>query len=141
MSLSVYIGGSMRNPRVPEVAKRLREAGFDAFDDWHCVGPEADDFWQKYEKDRGRTYEEALHGPHAMNVFEFDKGHLDRCDAFVLVMPAGKSGHMELGYMAGQGKDCYVLFDKEPERYDIMYLFANDVFFHEEDLLEELSSL
>ena len=44
-------------------------------------------------------------------------------------MPAGKSGHMELCYMRGQGKPCYVLFDKEPERVDIMYQFATDVFF------------
>ena len=56
----------------------------------------------------------------------------------VLVMPAGKSGHMELGYLAGIKTPVYVLFDKEPERYDIMYRFADDVVFSVEELVEVL---
>jgi hypothetical protein len=55
-------------------------------------------------------------------------------------MPAGKSGHLELGYMLGQGKRGYVLFDKEPERWDIMYQFATDDFFCKEELVAELKN-
>ncbi len=135
---SIYIIGSMRNPRIPELAKSIRMAlGFEAFDDWHSPGPEADEFWQKYEKDRGRTYKEALEGHHAKHVFNFDRYHLDRCDAAVLVLPAGKSGHLELGYMIGRGKKGYILLDGEPERFDIMYNFAK-VFTSEAALIEEL---
>jgi len=53
-------------------------------------------------------------------------------------MPAGKSCHLELGYMVGKGKKCYVLFDKEPDRWDIMYGFATDVFFSLDELKKEL---
>jgi len=53
-------------------------------------------------------------------------------------MPAGKSGHMELGYMIGQGKPCFVYFDKEPERWDVMYQFAKEVCFSMEELKLEL---
>jgi nucleoside 2-deoxyribosyltransferase len=56
-------------------------------------------------------------------------------------MPAGKSGHLELGYVSGKGKPTYVLFDHEPERWDVMYQFATGgVFFSLESLLEGLSS-
>jgi hypothetical protein len=125
---SIYVIGSMRNARVPLVARALRAGGWDAFDDWHSPGPEADDWWQAYEKERGRTYAQALAGYHAQHVFALDKHHLDRCDAAVLVMPAGKSGHLELGYMIGRGKPGYILLDGEPERYDIMSLFATEIF-------------
>lgn len=135
---SIYIIGSMKNPEVQRLAVKLRSIGFEVFDDWISPGPETDDEWQKYEKYRGRTYKEALNGWHAKDVFEFDKRHLDAADIAILVSPAGKSAHIELGYMVGKEKKAYVLFDKEPERYDLMYLFATDVFFDEEELIREL---
>lgn len=135
---SIYIIGSMRNPRVPEVAKALRDASWDAYDDWHSSGPQSDDCWQAYEKSRGRTYREALAGYHAQNVFDLDKRHLDRCSAAVLVLPAGKSGHLELGYMIGRGKFGYILLDGEPDRYDVMSLFATRIFVDLDEMLEHL---
>jgi nucleoside 2-deoxyribosyltransferase len=134
----VYLIGSLRNPKIIELGVRLRTLGFEVFDDWISPGALADDEWQAYEKLRGRTYAEALQGHHAKQVFEFDKSHLDRCDIIVLVLPAGKSGHLELGYAIGKGKSGYILLDKEPERYDIMYLFASGIFTSEEDLIIEL---
>lgn len=136
----VYLIGSLRNPAIPLLAIKLRAAGYEVFDDWFSPGPEADQFWQDYERQRGRNYKEALHGHHATEVFEFDQRHLDACDVGVLVMPAGKSGHLELGYLAGLGRDCYVLFEEEPDRYDIMYNFATDVFFSDEELIEALNA-
>jgi len=123
---------------VVDTAAQLRALGYDVFDDWFAPGPEADDFWQSYARNRGQSYKEALGDYHARHVFEFDKFHLDRADAAVLVMPAGRSAHIELGYMAGKGKPVYVLFDNEPERYDIMYNFATDVFFDTGELCAAL---
>lgn len=139
MSKCIYLIGSLRNPEVPKIAETLRkETSFEIFDDWHSAGPEADDYWQAYEKFRGHSYPQALAGWHAQDVFAFDKRHLDRSVGGVLVLPAGKSGHLELGYLIGQGKFGYILMDKEPDRFDIMYQFANGVFFKLEDLISEL---
>jgi nucleoside 2-deoxyribosyltransferase len=121
----IYVIGSLRNPRVPQVAADLRFDGHEVFDDWFAAGPEADDHWQRYEQARGHTLEMALDGHAAQHVFKYDKSHLDRCEAAVLVLPAGKSGHLELGYVRGQRKPIYILLDKEPERYDVMYAFAD----------------
>ena len=136
---SVYLIGSLRNPNIIPMANRLRAQGFDIFEDWSSPGPETDSFWKEYEKARGRSYIEALQGHHAQHVFAFDKKHLDRCDAAVLVLPAGRSGHLELGYCVGKGKPGYILLDSEDtERFDIMYLFASGIFTSEEDLIAEL---
>lgn len=137
----IYVIGSLRSPRVPEVAAKLREAGFDVFDDWYAAGPEADDYWQAYEKARGHNFAEALRGYAATNVFEFDKRNLERADAVVLVLPAGKSGHLELGWCLGRGKPGYIVYGEEPERFDVMYKFATGVFAKDEELIEELKRI
>jgi hypothetical protein len=136
----IYLIGSLRNERIPVLAAELRAAGLSVFDDWHAAGPEADDIWQTYEADRGRSYTEALDGAHATCVFEFDKRHLDAASAVVLILPAGKSGHLELGYSVGSGKPAYILLDDEPERYDVMYKFATKVFdsWAVQNLIDEL---
>lgn len=131
----IYLIGSLRNPEIPHIANRLREEGFEVVDDWFSAGPEADDYWQAHEAIRGRHYREALNGLHARDVFEFDKRHLDRADIGVLVMPAGKSAHIELGYIC-KDKRGFVLFNDVPERFDVMYQFAEDVCFSVEELVE-----
>lgn len=136
--MKLYVIGSLRSQRVPQVAAALREAGHEVFDDWFAAGPEADDYWQLYELSKGHCMAQALQGHAARNVFEFDKRHLDASDAAVLVLPAGKSAHLELGYMLGKGKRGYVLYEAEPERWDVMYLFATGVFFDLAFLIEEL---
>jgi nucleoside 2-deoxyribosyltransferase len=134
----IYLIGSLRNPQVPLTAATLRSEGFEVFDDWYAAGPNADDCWRDYEKSRGLPYPDALRSWAAKHVFEFDKAHLDRSDAAILLLPAGRSGHLELGYMAGQQKPTYVLFDQEPERWDVMYGFCTGVCFSIEDLIEQL---
>ena len=137
----LYVIGSLRNPVIPLVAQTLRgRLDIEVFDDWYAAGPEADDYWMSYEKERGRSYTEALQGYAARHVFGFDKSHLDSADGTLLVLPAGKSGHLELGYMAGKGKWTGILLDKEePERWDIMYGFASGVFRTLEEVVQALS--
>lgn len=124
MAKSIYIIGSLRNPLIPEIGNKLRSIGWDAFDDWYGAGPEADDKWKEYEVSRGRGFKEALNGHAAKHVFAFDKHHLDRCDAAILVCPAGKSGHLELGYMAGRGKPSYILVDETPKLPEVWQWIA-----------------
>jgi len=128
----------LRNKAVPQFANDLQAQGFEAFADWFSPGPRADSFLKDYSKARGRSYKEILNSYAAKNSFNFDKFHIDRCDAAVMFMPCGRSGHLELGYVRGQGKPGFILFDEEPSRVDIMYQFASDVFFKKEDLFEQL---
>lgn len=138
---TIYVIGSLRNPEIPHVANKLEQIGLEPFADWWGAGPEADDWWKRYNEERGISYEEALDGYAARNVFEFDKRHIDRCDAVLLVLPAGKSGHLELGYAIGSGKRGFILADDKlgKERWDVMYRFAEKVFMTKEQMYDYLS--
>ena len=116
----------------------LRAEGFDVFDQWYSAGKIADDSFKEYFQSRGISYPDALKSYAARHIFDFDKRHLDRCDSVVLVCPAGRSGHLELGYSIGRGKSAYVLMDTDNERWDIMYNFATGVFFDVESLVAEM---
>ncbi len=136
----VYIIGALKNQEIPNIANKISGAGHKVFADWFSPGKDADTEWQKYENVRGRKYRDAIYGPHAVHCFAFDKKHLDECSVGVLVMPAGRSGHLELGYLSGRGKRTYILFDGEPERFDLMYLFADYVCFSVEELIQEIDN-
>jgi len=138
---SIYIIGALKNRTIPHLANQIEKLGIEAFDSWQSPGPDADIYLKKYEKLRGRNHLQAMKGYAAQQIFQFDKNHLDRCDAAVLVMPAGKSGHLELGYTIGRGKPGFILFDREPRKYDIMHLFATDIFYSTKDLLKQLKKL
>lgn len=119
----VYIIGALKNDNIPDIAQQLRPK-YDAFDQWITPGPVADQYLFDYAKHRGWNYKEALTCYAAINNFEFDKRHIDSSDIVIIVMPCGKSGHLELGYSIGAGKEAHILFDKEPERFDLMYNFV-----------------
>ena len=135
---SLYLIGSLRNPQIADIANAIEdETDVEIFASWAAAGPEADDYWKEYEQKRGKSYLEALDGFAAKHVFEFDKYHLDRTDGAILVLPAGRSGHLELGYSLGSGKRGYVLLD-DPDRWDVMYQFADGVYNTVEALILDL---
>ena len=137
-SKKIYLMGSLANENIPFIGNRIRKMGFEVYDDWWSPGPLADSYLKHYAKIRGLGYKETLATHAAKHIYQFDKGLMDNADIGVLVMNAGKSAHLELGYFVGCGKPGYILFDKEPSKIDIMYQFATDIFFNIEELIEEL---
>ena len=147
--MKIYLIGSLRNPKVADLASKLEadlNAAFaphtvEVWCDWFGAGYEADDKWQAYETARGRSMVDAImHGDNAEHVWSYDKKHLDESQIAILMLPAGKSGHLELGYMIGTGKNTVVYFDKEPERWDVMYKFCDMLVVGYEDLRDYLLS-
>lgn len=120
---------------------RVNISDVEVFNDWYAAGPEADDEWKSYEQNRNRTYQEALAGHAARNVFAFDKRHLDRCTHALLVLPAGKSGHMEIMYAAyGVGAKTAILLDPDDVRWDVMYQFIPTILNNDGEIEEWLNS-
>lgn len=139
----IYLIGSLRNKKIPKIGTKLRKAGFDVFDDWWGAGERADDAWKEYESIRGRSYREALKGDAAETIFNFDLDHLKRASAGVLVYPAGKSGHIEFGWVC-RNVPGYILLPGEPkkDRWDLMLKFATysggDIVYSVEELVEKI---
>jgi len=134
---SVYLISSLKNNKqVHCVHKTLEELGYEVFSDWLSAGPDADDYLRDYYRERGFNYRQIMKSYSAQQIFKYDKYHLDRCDCAIMVMPAGKSGHLELGTVIGSGKPGYILFDSEPERVDIMHGFATGIFLSMEEMID-----
>ena len=58
---------------------------------------------------------------------DFDYGNMILSDAAVLVAPAGKSAHLELGWFLGQGKPGHILLEPDTDRWDVMFRLATGV--------------
>ncbi|MCR4581363.1 MAG: hypothetical protein K5666_02500 [Bacilli bacterium] len=69
-----------------------------------------------------------------LNIFKQDLDNEKACKKLLLVLPAGKSGHIEAGIAYGMGKKCYAIgeFDATDSLYNI---FEN--IFESEQQLEE----
>lgn len=139
-SIQVYLAGSLRNPKIPLIARNISDGlrTSQIFYQWHSAGPNADDHWRDHMQSMGLTYAEALRQPASENVYNFDKKYIDASRCMVLAYPAGKSGHLELGYHLGRGKPGFILLDGEPERYDVMTKFATGVASTVDELVDML---
>lgn len=122
----VYIAGSLANKTIPKITHMANYGyGLKAFSEWYTPGPEADVNWRDYELSQGECYLSALKRPAAQHIYNFDKRYIDASACMLLVGPAGKSAHLELGYVLGQGKKGVIYLPEEPERWDVMYNFAD----------------
>jgi nucleoside 2-deoxyribosyltransferase len=118
--VNVYVASSWRNERQPAVVGALRKGGHKVYDFRHPTPEdtgfswsEIDRNWQSWTVDE---YIAALNHPAAEWGFSRDMRALDECDACVLVLPCGRSAHLELGYAIGRGKHGIILLDRcEPE--------------------------
>lgn len=88
------------------------------------------------------AYVKALSGYAATHVFEFDKHHLDTSTHCLLVLPAGKSGHMEIMYAQyGLGAQTAILLeDGVDPRWDVMYKFIPNILTSLSEVEEWVSS-
>src|ERR1017187_7550756 len=100
LKLNVY---DFRNPG-------LNEAGFK----WEDVDPN----WRKWTPAEWRS---GLDHDAAKRGFERDKAAMDRAECCILVLPCGRSAHLEAGYMAAQCKPVFTLA-LGPEGADLMVL-------------------
>lgn len=117
----IYVASSWRNTHQPEVVSALLLCGHEVYDfkepaagvtgfAWSEIDPEWEDW-------TAAQYRDALNHPLAVNGYAHDIGAMQWADTCVLVLPCGRSAHLELGWMAGQGKRTIILTQdgEEPE--------------------------
>jgi len=118
--MNIYVASSWRNARQPDVVAALRRVGHDVYDfrnpsegDTGFHWSEIDPKWQTWD---AGSFINGLHHSLAATGFAKDMVALDAAQGVVLVMPCGRSAHLELGYAIGQQKHCAILLsDGEPE--------------------------
>jgi len=145
--MKIYVASSWRNPHQPKVVFELLAQGFDVYDfrnpepgkngfQWS----EIDEYWQNWTPGRFNT---ALNHRIAVDGFQSDFKALQACDVCVLVLPCGRSAHLEHGFARGSGKRTYILFpDNKPGlEPELMYKMTDGIFWSFEDLKTELQML
>jgi hypothetical protein len=128
MKRRIYLASSWRNIRQPEVVRILRGAGHEVYD-FRNPKPENTGFaWSEIDPDwlnwTPQRFIAGLADPVAVNGFSLDKSALDWCDTCVLLLPCGRSAHLEAGYAIGQGKQTIVVLDEAGFEPELMYLLA-----------------
>jgi nucleoside 2-deoxyribosyltransferase len=83
----------------------------------------------------------ALASATAFQGYSQDKEALDWCDTCVLLLPCGRSAHLEAGYAIGQGKPTLIVLDEDKFEPELMYLLAGKVVPHIDQMLEGLDEL
>ncbi len=116
----IYVASSWRNKAQAAVVESLRLDSHLVYDfknprpddngfHWSSIDPD----WESWSESQ---YRDALDHPIAKAGFASDMNAMKWADAFVLVLPCGRSAHLELGWACGMGKQTLILLDKmEPE--------------------------
>jgi nucleoside 2-deoxyribosyltransferase len=141
-TFNVYVASSWRNERQPAVVAALRRVGFSVYD-FRNPAPlqrgfawsEVDPNWEAWTPSQFR---ESLAHPAARIGFQRDMEALQHADATVLVLPCGRSAHLELGYAAAVGQATFVLCDESLDAPELMYLMATKICLDIEDLVQAL---
>ena len=141
--MRIYVASSWRNKQQPHIVEALRSAGHKVYDfrdpgprsggfQWTLLDPE----WKSWDIE---AYRKALEDPIAFEGFWLDFGAMNWCEVCVLVMPCGRSAHLELGWAVGACRHTAVLLtDAEPE---LMYKMCNYITDNIEDLISWLETL
>ncbi len=117
----VYVASSWRNDYQQATVHVLRAAGIECYD-FRNPAPGVTGFaWSEIDPDwenwTAEQYIKALSDPVAVHGYRRDMDAMERADTFILVLPCGRSAHLELGWAVGMGKRTAILTSdgEEPE--------------------------
>ena len=138
--MKIYVASSWRNQRETLIVEGLRKAGCKVYDFKNSSEGDNGFGWREIDKDwqhwSSSKFRSALSDPVAEKGFKSDFDAMKWAEVFVLVMPCGRSAHLELGWAVGAGKRTIILLsDGEPE---LMYKMVDYLCV---DFVEVLKSL
>lgn len=142
--MNVYIASSWRNLLQPGIVVALRKLGFTVYDYRNPHGDDNGFGWKQIALDWGmwspRQWRDALQHPIAVAGYKNDFDAMLAADCCVLVLPCGRSAHLEAGFMAGQGKPVYTLAleKQEPELMSLLLGPASNICVTMDELFDAL---
>ena len=139
----VYVASSWRNSDQRLVVAALRDNGHQVYDfrnpphvgrgfAWSEIDPN----WQKWTAEEYRHH--LLTHPTAARGFAADLRGMQWADACVLVLPSGRSAHLEAGWFCGAGKRCVILTG-DGEEPELMALLATDICVSVDEVIRALA--
>ena len=120
--MNIYVASSWRNKRQPKIVSTLRAENHEVYDfrqpslcdngfHWSNI----DRNWKLWTPD---AFIAGLGHPLAAKGFKADWDAMNVSDACVLVLPCGRSAHLEAGWFVGQGRPLLILLDAGGHTYN-----------------------
>ena len=138
----IYVASSWRNKLQTNVVQRLRYSNHEVYDfkvpfngipgfSWS----EVDKDWKTWTAEQYRN--QLVTNPICARGFMSDSRAMQWADTCVLVLPCGRSAHLEAGWFCGQGKRCIIL-TQDGEEPELMALLATDICVSLDEVIELL---
>jgi hypothetical protein len=131
--MRIYVASSWRNEaRQQATVHALRGAGHEVYD-FRNPAPGDNGFsWRQCAtpeqlKDPRRFRDEVLTSDIARDGFAKDMEALRAAEATVIVLPCGRSAHLELGYAVGAKQRTIVYLDDPMSEPELMYLACSTI--------------
>jgi len=129
MTRRIYVASSWRNEHQPSVVLALRQLGHEVYDfrnpqegnhgfSWDQVGLTKSN-WNR------EAYLKALHHQRAIEGFKLDFSALEWCTDCLLLLPCGRSAHLEAGWAKGAKKRLWVYVSEQSFEPELMYIMAD----------------
>lgn len=142
MKHRIYVASSWRNKYQPEIVSVLRGNQHEVYDFRNppngvpgFAWSQVDTNWQQWT---AKQYKQKLTTSSiAAAGFVNDLRGMQWADTCVLVLPCGRSAHLEAGWFCGQGKRCIIL-TRDGEEPELMALLATDICTSINELLDAL---
>lgn len=138
----IYVASSWRNDRQPRIVQGLRDHGHQVYDfrdppngrgfAWSEIDPD----WKSWTAETYR--DRLLRHPLSAKGFVSDLRGMQWADACVLVLPCGRSAHLEAGWFCGAGKRCIIL-TQDGEEPELMALLATEICVSFAEVLDALA--
>lgn len=151
--MKIYVASSWRCALQPEIVTLLRAARFEVYDfrnpesgdhgfHWSNINPK----WKagteiavgKSSMSLKDYRDEALTSDLANHGFGLDFAAMKWADACVLVLPCGRSAHLEAGWFVGNGRPLHILLSEDRFEPELMYKMATSISIDTLELLEAL---
>lgn len=158
----IYVASSWRNPYQQDVVSFLRDHGHEVYDFRSPTIEDPKFHWSEIDKDwkwwHPERFVEGLNHPLAVAGFHSDFSAMEASDTCVLVLPSGRSSHLEAGWFVGHEKRLFILLNEGGHTYssqpcsacndldgchgvfepELMYKMASGIFCSLDRLLENL---
>lgn len=164
--MRIYVASSWRNMQQPLLVQLLREHGHYVYD---FKNPSSGDMQRQWDQsdaskewkgqpvkftDSGFSWEEldpdwknwtadqyvaALNKPIAQRGYDCDMAAMHWADACVLVLPSGRSAHLEAGWFAGKEDRILFILTRDGEEPELMAKMANVIVTSPEKLVDAIA--
>ncbi len=132
-----FVSGRWRNrDNVLDLTRKIREKGYQVYcfletdHNAHRVNNNPEEDMQNFEKLDWRK------DPYVKQVFKSDMNGEKNSDIFVMLLPVGKSCHIEAGIAYGLGKKCILI--GEQKETESLYLIFNKIYPTMDDFLKTI---